>query len=183
MSDSTHISTWVSADTRQQFAAVARRNGLSESALLRRLIEQMLLTAEATESECIPDRRRASRSARLMMRLEPGDRILLRDRAAARRMPAATYVSVLVRAHLRSLAPLPKTELAALKRAVAELGAIGRNLNQIAFICHQGGRIVELVGRDLEAMLKVCEGLRDHVRALLKANATSWEVGHDEPRA
>ena len=42
-----------------------------------------------------------------------------------RGMPSATYVSVLVRSHLRSLAPLPKEELLALKRSVAELGAAG----------------------------------------------------------
>ena len=45
-------------------------------------------------------------------------------------MPAATYVSVLVRAHLRSLTPLPKDELLALKRSIAGLGAIGRAVAQ-----------------------------------------------------
>jgi hypothetical protein len=47
-------------------------------------------------------------------------------------MAPATYASVLTRVHLRSLAPLPREELLALKRTVAELWAIGRNLNQIA---------------------------------------------------
>ena len=36
-------------------------------------------------------------------------------------MAGAPYVSVLVRAHLRSLSLLPKDELLALKQAVAEL--------------------------------------------------------------
>jgi len=31
------------------------------------------------------------------------------------------------------------------------------------------------------AMLKVCEALRDHVKALLKENAVSWKVGYAEP--
>ena len=53
-------------------------------------------------------------------------------------MRSATYVSVLVRSHLRNLTPLPKEELTALKRSVAELGAIGRNLNQIARGANQG---------------------------------------------
>jgi hypothetical protein len=43
------------------------------------------------------------------------------ERAAARGIPAATYVSVLTRALLRSLSPLPKQELLALRRTVAEL--------------------------------------------------------------
>ena len=47
------------------------------------------------------------RDARFSVRLAPEDRILLSGRAAARRMPSATYVSVLVRLHLRNLTPLP----------------------------------------------------------------------------
>lgn len=50
MSGSTHISTWVSGATRQCFAAVAKRHGVSESALLKRLIEQMLLTAGVVDA-------------------------------------------------------------------------------------------------------------------------------------
>jgi hypothetical protein len=33
---------------------------------------------------------------------------------------------------------------------------------------------------DLKAMLRVAEGLRDHVKALLKATQLSWERGHAE---
>ena len=60
-----------------------------------------------------------ARDSRLYVRLRHEDRLLLRERAAARGMAAATYVSVLVRSHLRNLAPLPKEELLALKRSVA----------------------------------------------------------------
>jgi hypothetical protein len=95
-------------------------------------------------------------------------------------MPSATYVSVLVRSHLRNLAPLPKEELQALKRSVAELGAIGRNLNQIARAANQGGKPVGPGREDLKAMLRVAEGLRDHVKALLRVNQISWEQGHAE---
>jgi hypothetical protein len=112
-----------------------------------------------------------------MIRLRADDQILLRERAAARAMAPATYISVLTRAHLRSLAPLPKEELLALKRTVAELGIIGRNLNQIARAANQG-QLVTSPGRDdLTSMLRVSEALRDHVRGLLMANLKSWEQG------
>ena len=181
MNGSTHISTWVTADTRQHFAAVAKRHGLSESALLKRLIEQMLLIAGIVDVASVIEEGRGARSSRVTVRLQPDDRILLRERAAARSMPVATYVSVLVRAHLRSLAPVPKDELAALRRSVAELGAIGRNLNQIVLATHQSGRVTAPARDDLRDMLRVCQGLRDHVRALVRANAVSWQVGHGEP--
>jgi len=92
-------------------------------------------------------------------------------------MAAVTYLSVLARAHLRSVPPLPKDELLALKRTIAELGAIGRNLNQIAHVANQSGRITGPNQEDLPAFLRVCEGVRDHVKQLLKANLKSWTLG------
>jgi predicted DNA binding CopG/RHH family protein len=102
---STHLSTWVSSDLKERFAAAAAREGLSESALLKRLVEQVLagggeeLTAERPAQ--------VARDARVTVRLVPDDNLLLRERAAARGMPAASYVSSLVRSHLRSLAHCP----------------------------------------------------------------------------
>jgi hypothetical protein len=95
-------------------------------------------------------------------------------------MAAATYVSVLVRSHLRALAPLPKDELAALKHAVGELGAVGRNLNQVARAANQGGRIADPGRQEFKAILKICEALRDHTKDLIKANTASWALGYAE---
>ena len=125
----------------------------------------------------------ALRQARLTVRLQPSDRVLLRDRAAARAMPAATYVSILMRTHLRSLTPLPKDELLALKRSTAELACIGRNINQIAKVANEGGGLPGSVREEFRAMLKICEALRDNTKALLKANLQSWSVGHSEAGA
>src|ERR1700689_1827291 len=115
----------VSSATKARLRALAERQQLSESALLRRLVELVLLKAGlapiVTET---PTGARARRGARLMIRLRPDDQILLRERAAARGMPPATYVSVLTRAHLRSLTPLPQEELLALKRTLGELGSM-----------------------------------------------------------
>jgi hypothetical protein len=112
-----------------------------------------------------------------MVRLRADDQILLRERAAARGMAPATYVSVLTRAHLRLLAPLPKDELLALKRTVAELGTIGRNLNQIAHAANQGQLVTSPGRNDLEAMLRVCLTLRDNLKRVLLAILKSWEQG------
>src|SRR6185437_4313643 len=114
---------------------------------------------------------------RVNIRVPPDDRELLEARAGARHMAPATYVSFFLRSHLRALAPLPSAELGALKRAVAELGAIGRNINQIARAANQGGRAAGPGHQELMALFKVCEGLRDHVKALIKANLASWESG------
>ena len=118
--------------------------------------------------------------ARLYVRVRREDRLLLHERAVARGMASATYLSVLLRSHLRALTPLPKDELAALKSAVGELGAVGRNLNQLARAANQGARGVALGRDELRAFLKICEALRDHTKNLIKANTASWASGYAE---
>jgi predicted DNA binding CopG/RHH family protein len=177
MTGSTHLSTWVSNEAKQRFATAAARQSLSESALLKRLVEQMLASAEIDDFG-EPTAPADPRDARLTVRLVPEDRALLRERAAARTMPAATYVSALVRSHLRRLAPLPDRELSSLQAAVRELAVIGRNLNTMARLLHQDVRQVVPGQQEVLAMLRICEALRDHVRALIKANLISWDIGH-----
>src|SRR5208283_2200881 len=159
------IAVRVSSETKARLRALAERQQVSESALLRRLIELVLLKAGLSPIIMeTPADARPLRTARLMIRLDADDQLLLRERAAARGIAPATYVSVLTRAHLRSLAPLPKEELLALKRTLAELGSIGRNLNQIAHAANQG-QLVTSPGRDdLTAMLRVCLTLRDNLK-------------------
>lgn len=180
MAGSTHLSTWIGNEAKRRFAAAAARQSLSESALLKRLVEQMLASAEIDDIATEPVGPLDPRDARLTVRLVPENRALLRERAAARTMPAATYVSVLVRSHLRRVAPLPDRELSSLQASVRELGAIGRNLNTMARVLQQAARQAVPGRQEVLAMLRICEALRDHVRALIKANLISWDIGHAE---
>jgi Bacterial mobilisation protein (MobC) len=124
-----------------------------------------LLTSEARQP-----------GTRVCIRLRKDDLQLLRERAQSRGLASATYVSVLVRVHLRQLAPLPQDELRALKRTVAELSLVGRNLNQIARAANQG-QAVAVSQKDLKSVLQSCDGLRRHVSDLIRTNVLSWEVG------
>ena len=67
---STHLSTWVSADLKERFATAAARQGLSESALLKRLVEQMLAGA-GDELTAIQRPAPIARDARVTVRLVP----------------------------------------------------------------------------------------------------------------
>lgn len=174
------IAARVTLETKTRFRALAERQQLTESVLLKRMIDLMVQSVSVADSEVLRPLDHAACGGRVCIRLRSEDQLLLRERASARQMAAATYVSVLVRTHLRTLPPLPKDELIALKRSVAELGAIGRSLNQIARAANQGGRVAQPGNEDLRAMLKVCEGLRDHVKALIRANTLSWENGRDK---
>ena len=181
------IKTRLTREDKARVSAVTKAELLSESVWLRRLVLRALLAvrSEHAAGEALRARGRCSThrgaASRLNVRLRTEDRLLLHERAAARGMASATYISVLVRSHLRSLAPLPKEELLALKRAVAELGAVGRNLNQIARAANEG-RPIAGIGRDeFRAILKVSEALRDHTKDLIKTNTASWSCGHAEP--
>src|SRR5688572_13051091 len=172
------IAARVSPETKAQFRSLAEQQQMTESALLKRLVDLAVRSAGAADADVLKSPERRLRGARLCVRLHPDDQLLLAERAAARQMPAATYVSVLARAHLRTLSPLPKAELMVLKRSVAELSAIGRNLNQLARVAHQRPGAGAPDGEVLQMMLKVCEAMRAHTKGLINANARSWEVGH-----
>jgi Bacterial mobilisation protein (MobC) len=167
----------VSATTKEALGAAAQRQQLSESALLKRMIELMLYTAVPPDVTTSRSSDRPTRLTRLYVRLSSGDWALLRERAAVRCVAPATYASNLIRSHVRSVAPLLQEEKQALRRSIAALGAIGNNLNQIARLSHQSGHANGPSREDLRAMLKVCEGLRDHVHGLMRANVMSWQSG------
>lgn len=173
------ISVRVSAEAKQRFRALAARQGMTESALLNRLMEIALIGAGETALGRGGDGARAPRSSRLYVRLNTHDQRRLQERAGRRDMRSATYASLLLRAHLGSCSPLPKAELAALLRAVSELSAIGRNLNQLVRATHAAGKGGALPSDQAKAMLRVCEALRDHTKALVKSNAASWKL--EEP--
>jgi hypothetical protein len=83
---------------------------------------------------------------------------------------------------LRTLTPLPKAELLALRHSIAELAALGRNINQIARAANESGRLPGSVREEFNSMLKICEAMRDSTKALIKANETSWTIGHAPSR-
>jgi hypothetical protein len=123
--------------------------------MLKRMLELVLHTAGAADvGDNVPIVDRPARQARLYVRLTPGDRQLLRARSAARCLALATYASILLRAHLRAVTPLPDAELRAIRQSTRELAAIGRDLNQIAYAVHQGGFAAGVTQGNLLGLLK-----------------------------
>lgn len=172
---------------------ISDRELLSEAAWLKRLVlREVRASCGPTDDGALARRadgaRRSDKGRQLrgacgkplFVRLRNEDRLLLDARAEARGLRPATYATVLLRAHLRELTPLPKEELLAFKRCIGELAAIGRNINQIAKAANEGGRLPATVRDEFRAMFKICEALRDNTKALLKANETSWSTGHAE---
>jgi hypothetical protein len=184
----------VSPEIKLQAKSIADRSFLTEAAWLKRLVIREIRAVEANGKISADrdqpvgvhgcHRRTAPASTACLrpvfVRFRQEDRLLLEARAAVRGMRPATYVSVLTRSHLRSLAPLPKEEFLALKRSIGELASIGRNINQIAKAANQGSQLPASVREEFRAMLKICVALRDNTKTLLQANINSWKTGHVE---
>jgi len=180
----------LSLELKRRVKALSEGQLLSESAWLKQLILREMRTADQGGSSVpaspLPaadrDRNRAHKRGercanRIYVRLRREDHLLLQARASARGLRSATYVSALTRCHLRGVTPLPKEEFLTLKRCISELSAIGRNLNQIARVANESARVPGSAREEFRAMLKVCEALREHTKALLKANEAAWRIG------
>lgn len=170
------IAVRVTRDDRDSLVMLAEREQTTVAALLRQLVQRAvhpLGPRDSASSNSLP----GLRSARITVRLAIDDAALLNARAEARSLRPATYASTLLRAHLRLLAPLPADEVRTLKRLISELSSIGRNLNQLARSANQG-QVGRLTREDLLGLIKVCNGLRDETKGLLRTNVLSWEVGH-----
>ena len=173
------VGTWVSPAAKEKFHALAAEYGLTQSSLLQRLIDRATEPVQMPAGNAAHEGRGGARSDRLYVRLYPDDRLLLAERAQMRGMPSATYLAVLARSHLRRLPPLPEAERLAFERCVAELSAIGRNLNQVARRANQEGVVSSITREDLALFLKTCTMAVTHFKDTLKANKYSWEAGYE----
>ena len=173
------IAACVRADTKARFRALASGYGLTESALLKTLIDRAIEARPPAVGEEPLAVRDAARAERLYVRLYRDDRQLLAERAAARGMPSATYLAVLARAHLRHLNPLPEAERKLFAQGVATLSSIGRNLNQIARRVNQGESPNGPTRQDIAVFIKVCTVMAENLKSTLKINQQSWEAGYD----
>ena len=169
-----HLAAWVKIETHQRFRALARERGVSIAGLIGELVDGALEREGSLPP--VADVPNEPRRGYLTVRLRPGDVKVITARAAFRRMKPATYIAALVRSHLVADPPLPPGELAVLERAAAEVGAIGRNLNQIARAINSGSTVpaatASIIGRSIEAV----EAVREAAKAYVRVAIASWEA-------
>ena len=165
---------------KQRFAELAAARGLSESALA--LIAMRALLRSNTVASTAATQLMATREPatdRITIRLRPGDRHNISDRAARRGMKTSAYLAALVRAHIAANPPVPAAELSNLKNMVAVLAALSRVLAQLDRRVRETGE----GARELETNLY---NTRVAVRALelvtsdfTRAALVSWETLYD----
>lgn len=164
----------VSNATKRAFRALADRQQLTESVLLKRYID--LVVQAVTDEQPKPKGEHPTRDTRLYVRLRLMDQRLLKERAAARGLASATYVSLLVRSHLHGVAPLPREELKGLQKSLQELAAMRRYLLLLVQAA-KGGKLTLPGSNEATALLKMLDGVHARSKSLLAANLKSWNTG------
>jgi len=169
------ITVRLTPDEKHRFATVAAARGQSESELGLAAV-RMLLDLSGNQLPSNPSLApKESASDRITIRLRPGDRQIIAERAQLRGTKASTYIAALVRAHVASNPPLTADELTALKQAVAVLGGYGRLLAMLA----KGQGVPGSMSRDLQQELSRTRGLvaavEQRLHEFVRASLNSWE--------
>jgi hypothetical protein len=159
-------------DEKRLFAAVAAKRRISESTLALIAIRALL------ESD-IPDlpANRSSGPAvdRITIRLRPGDRLAIRQRAAERHMKDSAYIAALVRGHVAANPLLATHELAAFKAAVSIFAGFGRILARTALEAAQAGVLPRDLQQDLSRSRALVADVERRMHEFARAALVSWE--------
>jgi hypothetical protein len=180
------LSTRASTETKANFAALAARQGLSESALLALLVEKVVFqnavgnVLAATDVTPAIDSQGDRAIDRMTLRLRPGDRALADARASARRMKTASYLSMLIRTHVRGVPVMPPAELDELKALAGHLASIGRQfraLGEARTVASYATASVTVEAR-MNEVCDVVDTVRESVAAVVRMNLISSEAGN-----
>jgi hypothetical protein len=159
-----------------RFTALADARGISKSALALIVIRDLLSSAAPV---LLPASTREPALDRITIRLRPGDRQTVRQRAAQRGMKDSAYLAALVRAHVAANPPLATDELRALKLAVTVLAGFGRLLARTAREVTQAGLMSPALQQDLSRTIALVAALEQRTHDLARAALVSWESSLD----
>ncbi|MDB6102392.1 MAG: hypothetical protein JWO52_2391 [Gammaproteobacteria bacterium] len=88
MRDRVHLTTWLDRASKARFGVTAKARGLSESALLRQLVESTLRATDTVDTSAPEPVLPVASSGRISVRLRTDDLLFLRERASAHCQPA-----------------------------------------------------------------------------------------------
>lgn len=149
------LSARVSDELKAGWRIMARSAGLSEGELLRQVMSSILARNAASTTPDGQGRGQQVPRGTVTLKLKAHELAALEAAARSLGWKRNTWAVNLLRRHLFSEPRPTERELTALYESVAQLVAVGRNLNQIAHALHRGSRYGESV--TLERL--------DHLRA------------------
>ena len=171
----------IEPEKKERFRAVAAAYGVSESALLGRLIDRALDgkgdAAGASGEAEVESSEVAVKTRRLNLRISDAEHNRLAEAAKRFGTSRNSFVTSAVRAAMGLKPELLREELVALNDATMALDAAGRNLNQIARRLNSDRQHAALFKRDLEVIAAVTVEIKRVSRgaaAFTKAAVERW---------
>ena len=153
--------------TKARFQALAQREGLSESTLLRRMAVTVI-AGQAGGLGSLPTSEmrggQGGRGSRLMLRLRASEAQAIRALAEPEGYSAQAWIVRQLRYRLEGAVPFAQDELSAQHEAIRELAAVGRNLNTLTHRLLRSGQFAEGM-LDLQALAQAVERLRREMMA------------------
>lgn len=176
------LKTLVESKTKTRFRNMAKARGLSESELLRAVLQAATGTDNNDEHPTQPDPDNAEVD-RMTVRMP---RFLLeatKARAKRKGMAPSRWITALVQSNLTGNPVMSDTEVVAIRACARELAAIGRNMNQIARAINLANKINPgsfdqswlPLGKLEEARIAI-EKNRAAIQALVRASQGEWEA-------
>lgn len=167
------IAAQCSESTKSRFRALAERHGMSESALLRKIVEQVLAGNEKPLDMERFGGPRSGHTGQLRLRLRPKEVAAIRALAKPAGQSAQGWVVSQLRHRLEGAVPFAREELDVMRDAVREIGGVGRNLNTITrHLLRSGQFLADQL--ELGALSKAVERIRrEMIATLTRANHRS----------
>jgi hypothetical protein len=160
-------------EEKRAFAAIAAQRQISESTLALIAIRAWL---HAQSPDLLPCPSGSGPALdRITIRLRPGDRLAIRQRAAERRMKDSGYIAALVRAHVAANPPLTTHELAAFKAGVSVLAALGRLLARTAREAARTGVLTRDLQHELKSSRALVSEVERRMHQFAQAALVTWE--------
>lgn len=160
------IAAQCSDSTKLRFRALAERHGVSESALLRKMVDQVLASnGEPSDVERFGGIRRGY-TGQLRLRLRRKEVQAIRALAKPAGQSAQGWVVAQLRQRLEGAVPFATEELDVMRDGIREIGSLGRNLNTITRHLLRTGQF--LAGKlELDALATAVERMRREMVATL----------------
>ena len=174
------LGTRTSRETKAQFAALAAQQGLTESALLAHVVDQVVAVNAVANDRPLADEPAGPRRSneRVTLRLRRGDRALAEVKAASKRMKTSTYLAMLVHTHVRGSPAIAPAEVEELRCMAGQLAALGRQLRTFAIEGRGRPASETSLPQLLTEVGSTVESVREVVAAVVRENLKSWEADH-----
>ena len=164
----------VDPETKELFLALAAAEGVTESILLRQLVQGAIGRRQEVRAPVAPDLEKLD-MARLTIRMPQFLLEAAGQRAEVKGMASSRWISALVQSNLMREPVMSDREIETLQASARQLASIGRNINQIARSLNEAFRGAEQIR--LEKLMELSDAInanRDTIRALVRASQKAW---------